>query len=207
MTVMAKGDVGRRLREALEQVENMRPADLARKAGVSPQVVNGWLRGIHDPPYDRLPELAQYVKTSVDFLVSGGTTDVGSGLMLTPVNNMPKLVKSVGAVPNRAWREPVREWLEVHMVDIDVAECVACTVVGDHYVPRFPHGRIVVFKRSKRVHQGTWNLAVCGTRLAIVRSEGSGFIEANGSPVPESRVAIIGYAVHEDSTDPDGIPI
>ena len=64
--------IGKRIRQAMEDAERT-PVEIARHLGISDSAVSQWFTKDTGPKGARLPELADFLKTTVDFLMSGET--------------------------------------------------------------------------------------------------------------------------------------
>lgn len=63
------GEVGKRLKIALEARFPLRAIDLARALNVKPQRLNGWLVGNHDPSFEFVIKAAEFLRISRDWLL------------------------------------------------------------------------------------------------------------------------------------------
>lgn len=211
MFCVAKGDVGRRISVFVGPECQYRAADLARKVGITPQKLNNYLSGKHDPPLDLLVSMATELGRTTDELL--GLQSSGSGLALNHVASLPSktLVRSYGYVPTPRWGGPTKEYTQVSE-SIDTAHCVAVHVRDDAYSPRLPDGTTLIVRLSGRKRRDV---------LSLVQSESLGLIVAKlrlvgknawrieppqgGESAPLGDALVLGHVIHEERTNPDGI--
>ncbi len=66
--------MGQRIK-SLRSQQDLTQKELAAKLGIHPAQLNKYESGLHTPPIDKLVYLTEILKTSLDYLVTGGATD------------------------------------------------------------------------------------------------------------------------------------
>ncbi len=134
MYCVAQGDIGRRVKEALDDLPTKyRPADFARDLDISPQRLNNWLMGENDPPAEMLPKLARRLNKSIQFLLGEPDLPMEVGSALFPIS-VPKVqLPKIGSISAGDWSDPT-DSDDFEFVDAEMADGkgrFACTIDGD----------------------------------------------------------------------------
>lgn len=99
-------EFGDRLRQ-LRQEKDMYQKDLAKVIGVSESAISAYEKGIREPQYSKLKELADYFSVSVDYLIGASDVKDGYSQFLFPIlkdvniDELKKIYKALEKLKNK----------------------------------------------------------------------------------------------------------
>lgn len=129
---MPLGDMGKRIREALDE-RRIRPADMARDFGISPSRLNNWLQGTNDPPIELLGEISRYIGRSINWVLGEPEGYLEVGGVKYPVSTVGVRLPSIGSASAGDWSDPTDtddfEYLDEEFV-VRRGQFI-CTINGD----------------------------------------------------------------------------
>lgn len=185
---MAKGDVGKRLKDALE-AKSMKNVELARKLRLTPSALTNYYAGRSEVPIEVLKEAAKVLGVSVAYLVTGEAderpAEIIQGEAARSALKTPYEVGATVALP---------VWLGVLAADDDEEcfyeqdhglleevpifllgphkpdECFLIRAAGSSASPRIEHSEMAVCKRSSS--------PPLNTLVVATRPDGASFVKA-----------------------------
>ena len=143
--------IGRRIESAMVKA-GRRPVDIARYLKISESAVSQWFSKDTGPKSVRLADLAAFLNTTVDYLI---TEPQGSSPPPPPVLpprgggfDRPDLAVHASAAggPEGAWSlsSDAIAWIHRDQRLVGVRDAFACYVVGDSMVPAYEQGNLLL---------------------------------------------------------------
>jgi transcriptional regulator with XRE-family HTH domain len=129
-----------------------KPVDIARHLKISESAVSQWFSKDTGPKSIRLADLASFLNTTVDYLITepGGTSGSPSPPVLPPRSAMDRpdlgVYASMAGGPEGAWvlSSDAIAWIQRDQKLMGVRDAFACYVVGESMVPAYEQGNLLL---------------------------------------------------------------
>ena len=143
--------IGRRIESAMQRA-GKKPVDIARHLKISELAVSQWFAKDTGPKSVRLSDLAAFLSTTVDSLMSDVEGPPGAGPPPLPSlgmrANLPDLAVYASAAggPEGAWvlSADAIAWIHRDQRLVGVREAFACYVVGESMFPAYEQGNLLL---------------------------------------------------------------
>ena len=143
--------IGRRIESAMQRA-GKKPVDIARHLKISESAVSQWFAKDTGPKSVRLSDLAAFLSTTVDYLISEGDGPPGAALPPQPPlamrANLPDLAVYASAAggPEGAWvlSADAIAWIHRDQRLVGVRDAFACYVVGESMFPAYEQGNLLL---------------------------------------------------------------
>src|SRR5262249_50961226 len=142
--------IGRRIESAMIKA-GRKPVEIARYLKISESAVSQWFSKDTGPKSIRLADLAAFLNTTVDYLI---TEPAGSAPPLPPILPSRSVLErparpapaSAGAGREGAWAgsPAATAWIQRDQRLVGVRDAFACHVVGDSMVPAYEQGNLLL---------------------------------------------------------------
>ena len=172
--------IGKRIENAMIRA-GKKPVDIARHLKISESAVSQWFAKDTGPKSVRLSDLAAFLSTTVDNLISEPDGPLGaSPAPLPPVAmraNLPDLAVYASAAggPEGAWvlSPDAIAWIHRDQRLVGVREAFACYVVGESMFPAYEQGNLLLVNPAVPPNAGDDCLLVQeapdGARYALIK--------------------------------------
>ena len=142
--------IGRRIESAMIKA-GRKPVDIARHLKISESAVSQWFSKDTGPKSVRLADLASFLSTTVDYLITEPGGSAGSPPPVLPPRSAmdrPDLAVYASAAggPEGAWvlSSDAIAWIQRDQRLVGVRDAFACYVVGDSMVPAYEQGNLLL---------------------------------------------------------------
>lgn len=134
---------------SLIKKQGMTQKTFAAHLGIRPQAITEWKQGITRSYKDRLPEIAQLLQTSVDYILTGNEPSQSSSALRIPV-----LGTIPAGIPLEAI-EDIHDWEEIPAAWADGGrEYFGLQVKGDSMYPQYLEGDTVILRKATTCDSG-----------------------------------------------------
>jgi transcriptional regulator with XRE-family HTH domain len=143
--------IGKRIESAMQRA-GKKPVDIARHLKISESAVSQWFAKDTGPKSVRLSDLAAFLSTTVDYLISEVEGPPGAApppqLALGMRANLPDLAVYASAAggPEGAWvlSADAIAWVHRDQRLVGVRDAFACYVVGESMFPAYEQGNLLL---------------------------------------------------------------
>ena len=172
--------IGRRIESAMQRA-GKKPVDIARHLKISESAVSQWFAKDTGPKSVRLSDLAAFLSTTVDSLMSDVEGPPGAGPPPLPSlgmrANLPDLAVYASAAggPEGAWvlSADAIAWIHRDQRLVGVREAFACYVVGESMFPAYEQGNLLLVNPAVPPNAGDDCLLIQeasdGSRYALIK--------------------------------------
>ena len=143
--------IGKRIESAMQRA-GRKPVDIARHLKISESAVSQWFAKDTGPKSVRLSDLAAFLGTTVDYLISESEGPLGAAPTPQPPlamrANLPDLAVYASAAggPEGAWvlSADAIAWIHRDQRLVGVRDAFACYVVGESMFPAYEQGNLLL---------------------------------------------------------------
>jgi transcriptional regulator with XRE-family HTH domain len=142
--------IGRRIESAMRRA-GKKPVDIARHLKISESAVSQWFSKDTGPKSVRLADLAGFLNTTVEYLITEPQGSAPPGpppFVVPPGTERPDLAVYASAAggPEGAWvlSSDAIAWVHRDQRLVGVRDAFACYVVGDSMVPAYEQGNLLL---------------------------------------------------------------
>jgi transcriptional regulator with XRE-family HTH domain len=144
--------IGKRIESAMIRA-GKKPVDVAKRLKISESAVSQWFAKDTGPKSVRLSELASFLSTTVDYLISEPEGSLGAA---SPPGPPPMALRadrpdlavyaSAAGGPEGAWvlSAEAIAWIHRDQRLVGVRDAFACYVVGESMFPAYEHGNLLL---------------------------------------------------------------
>ena len=175
--------IGKRIESAMMRA-GKKPVDIARHLKISESAVSQWFSKDTGPKSVRLSDLAHFLSTTVDTLITESDSPLGGPPSL-PASAGPGLVRverpdlavyaSAAGGPEGAWvlSSDAIAWIQRDQRLVGVRDAFACYVVGESMAPAYEQGNLLLVNPAVPPNAGDDCLFVQetadGQRYALIK--------------------------------------
>ena len=148
--------IGKRIESAMIRA-GKKPVDVAKRLKISESAVSQWFAKDTGPKSVRLSELASFLGTTVDYLISEPRTPLEEQAALPPMTLRPDrpdlaVYASAAGGPEGAWvlSPDAIAWIHRDQRLLGVRDAFACYVVGESMFPAYEHGNLLLVNPACR---------------------------------------------------------
>ena len=171
--------IGKRIESAMIRA-GKKPVDVAKRLKISESAVSQWFAKDTGPKSVRLSELASFLGTTVDYLISEPRTPLEEQAALPPMTLRPDrpdlaVYASAAGGPEGAWvlSPDAIAWIHRDQRLQGVRDAFACYVVGESMFPAYEHGNLLLVNPAVPPNAGDDCLLIQevpdGSRYALIK--------------------------------------
>ena len=172
--------IGKRIESAMQRA-GRKPVDIAKHLKISESAVSQWFAKDTGPKSVRLSDLAAFLGTTVDYLISESDGPLGAPATPQPPlamrANLPDLAVYASAAggPEGAWvlSADAIAWIHRDQRLVGVRDAFACYVVGESMFPAYEQGNLLLVNPAVPPNAGDDCLliqeAADGARYALIK--------------------------------------
>ena len=173
--------IGKRIESAMIRA-GKKPVDVAKRLKISESAVSQWFAKDTGPKSVRLSELASFLSTTVDYLISEPEGSLGAA---SPPGPPPMALRadrpdlavyaSAAGGPEGAWvlSGDAIAWIHRDQRLVGVRDAFACYVVGESMFPAYEHGNLLLVNPAVPPNAGDDCLLIQeasdGARYALIK--------------------------------------
>jgi hypothetical protein len=173
--------IGKRIESAMIRA-GKKPVDIARRLKITESAVSQWFHKDTGPKSVRLSELASFLGTTVDYLITEHEPSLGApppsvGPPMALSAGRPDLAVYASAAggPEGAWvlSGDAIAWIHRDQRLVGVRDAFACYVVGESMFPAYEHGNLLLVNPAVPPNAGDDCLLIQeaqdGARYALIK--------------------------------------